>query len=157
MFPRDTCLQLVKYKDEEFIQILFVNVFAPVTIPVPPYDFGDIKSPTDICKILKISVNGINVPVTPHVIMNDFIIWIAGKQHSWKSIMEEGSAANVVIPLGSKVAALMRKKSFPKEIQETVFDGTELKIMMEILFEVPVSITITAVLHVKGNFDPSKI
>ncbi len=157
MFPRDTCLQMVKYKDEDFIQILFVNVVAPVEIPAPPYNFGNLQSPQDVCKILKISVNRINIPVTPALILNDFIIWLAGKEHTWKSVMADGSAANVVIPVGSKVAALFRKKSFPKEVQDTIFDGTETEIKVQLSLEYPVTITISAVLHITGNFDPSKI
>ncbi len=155
MFPRDTCLQLVKFKGEDFIRLELINVISPISVPAPPYDLGNLNLPADVGKFIKISVSGINVPVTPEIFLNDFSLWSAGKQYTWKSVME-GSAANVSIPVGGKLIALIRKKAFPKEVQAKMVDGTETEVKVEVAADNPMNIAVTAVLHVTGDFDPSK-
>ncbi len=157
MYPRDKCLQIVKYKNEDFIQLLFINVIAPIAIPAPPYDLGNLKLPDDIGKILHIYINGINVPLTPKFLMDDVVFWFAGKEHTWKSVMEESSAANAVLAVGGKVATLIRKKSFPKEVQDTLLDRTETELKVEVSLENPKIFSVIAVLHITGDFDPSKL
>ncbi len=155
MFPRDTCLQLVKLKGEEYIRLEMINVISPLSVPAPPYDLGKIKLPEDVGNLIKITVSGINVPVTPEIFLNDFSLWSAGKQHTWKSVME-GSAAGVNIPVGGKLVALIKKKAFPKEVQAKMTDGTETEVKVDVTVDNPMSIAVTAVLHVTGEFDPSK-
>jgi hypothetical protein len=88
--------------------------------------------------------------------MNDFNLWSAGKQHTWKSVMEQGSAAGVNIPVGGNITAMIRKKAFPKEVQAKMVEGTETEVKVDVTVDNPIKIAVTALLHVTGNFDPSK-
>ncbi len=155
MFPRDTCLQLVKFKGEDYVRLEMLNVISPISVPAPPYDLGNLNLPADVGKFIKIAISGINVPVTPEIFLNDFSLWSQGKQHTWDSVMK-GSAAGVNIPVGGKLVALIRKKAFPKEVQAKMVDGAETEVKVDVTVDNPMSIAVTAVLHVTGEFDASK-
>ena len=67
-------------------------------------------------KILHIYINGINVPLTPKFLMDDVVFWFAGKEHTWKSVMEESSAANAVRQLPNYLFSRMDQGRYTAEI-----------------------------------------
>ncbi|HMF33220.1 MAG TPA: hypothetical protein VKK79_17475 [Candidatus Lokiarchaeia archaeon] len=155
MFPKETALQLVQYEGEDFVQLQMVNVLQPLTVPDGPYDLGSVNLPDGVADYLKLRVNGIDVPVTPEILLNDVSIWSQGTKHTWHSIMDENSAAGVSIPVGGKLTLLIRKSAFPQELLDLMADGIDAEVALEVKADNPMNFTVPATMHATGEFDPS--
>ena len=92
MFPKDTCLSIVKHNGEDWVKLTMTNVISPIEVPAGKLDLGNVNLPADADKLIKIQVNGLDVPVNGDKLVNDVALANAGKLHTWKSIFEEGSA-----------------------------------------------------------------
>lgn len=159
MFPKDTCLSLVKYKGAEYLKLVMTNVISPIEVPSGKLDLGTIKLPDDIGKMIKIQVNGKDVPATPQILVNDVMLvsGVDGKVHTFKSIFEQNSAAGTMISVGSKIGLLIKKSAFPAAVIAEMADGKEAEISV-VIADANVNINHKAVLNAKGaEFDPKNL
>ena len=150
MFPKDTCLSIVKHNGEDWVKLTMTNVISPIEVPAGKLDLGNVNLPADADKLIKIQVNGLDVPVTGEKLVNDVMLIQGGKIHTWKSIFEEGSASGAMVPVGSKLALAIKKKAFPDNVLSQMKDGAEAEVAVSINIDNPTQITHKAVLNDKG-------
>jgi hypothetical protein len=155
MFKKDECLSVVKYEGEDWVKLQMLNVISPIEVPEGNIDLGGENLPDGIGDMIKISVNGLDVPATKDMLLNDVSLWAGGDKFTWKTIFEDHAAGGKIIPVGGKLSLLLRKSKFPQNVQDLMVDGADAEVKVEANIGGSTTITAKAVLKVGADFDPS--
>ncbi len=153
MFPKKKCLGIAEYDGDTWVRLMMVNVISPIEVPEGEIDLGDVELPEKVGDIIKIKVNGIDVPASEEILRNDVLLFAEGKKLTWKSIFEDHEAGGMMIPVGGTLKMLFRKSAFPEEVQDLMKEGKEVEVNVKTTID-GTEITAQGIVQDLGEFDP---